>query len=149
MRGGSSCGSYLLIEDFFPTILDMAGIRRYRVPQHIDGKSFLPLLLGKGDPSRGRALIWNYPHVWGNVGPGIDNNCAIREGKWKLIYNYKTQTKELYDLEADISEEHNLADERPDLVRRLARHLGKRLRNMNAQRPTLKHTGKPCPWPDE
>lgn len=149
VRGGSSCGSYLLIEDFFPTILNMAGIRRYRVPQHIDGKSFLPLLLGKGDPSRGRALIWNYPHVWGNVGPGIDNNCAIREDKWKLIYNYKTQTKELYDLEADISEEHDLAAERPDLVRRLARHLGKRLREMNAQRPTLKHTGKPCPWPDE
>ena len=149
VEGGLRCDDYLLIEDFFPTILEMAGIRRYQVPQKIDGRSFVPLLKGTGNPSRGRTLVWNYPHVWGNTGPGIDLNCAIREGDWKLIYYYKTGRKELYDVRHDIGEEHDLSAERPDLMRRFSRKLGKRLRAMKAQRPTEKATGKPCPWPDE
>ena len=149
VEGDSRCDSYLAIEDFFPTILEMAGIHRYQVPQVIDGRSFVPLLKGNGDPSRGRCLIWNYPHVWGNKGPGIDLNCAIREGDWKLVYSYKTGQKELYDIRHDIGEEHDLAAEHPRLVRRLSHHLGKRLKAMKAQRPAVQATGKPCPWPDE
>ena len=149
VEGGSRCDSYVLIEDFFPTILEMAGIQRYQVPQTVDGKSFVPLLRGSGDPSRGRALIWNYPHVWGNQGPGIDNKCAIREGDWKLIYDYKTCRKELYDIRHDIGEQNDLSNEHPDLVRRLSRQLSRQLRKMKAQRPTFKATGLPCPWPDE
>ena len=49
----------------------------------------------------------------------------------------------------DISEEHNLASERRNIVRRLSRRLGRELRKMNAQRPVMKTTGQPCPWPDE
>lgn len=149
VEGGTRCDSYLLIDDFFPSILEMAGIHRYRVPQTIDGCSFVPLLRGTGDPSRRRSLIWNYPHVWGNRGPGIDNNCAIREGDWKLIYDYKTGKKELYDIYHDIGEQQNMVSERPDLVRHLSRKLGKQLRAMHAQRPIQKASGQPCPWPDE
>lgn len=146
---GSRCDRYVMIEDFFPTLLEMGGVRRYRVPQTVDGRSFLPLLLQRGDPSRHRALIWNYPNVWGNEGPGISLNCAIRRDQWKLIYYYKTREKELYDIEHDLGEAHNLAAERPDVVRRLSRELGRALRRMDAQRPTEKASGKPCPWPDE
>jgi arylsulfatase A-like enzyme len=149
VKTASRCDRYVLIEDYFPSILEMADIRRYSVLQKVDGQSFVPLLRGTGDPSRGRALIWNYPHVWGNRGPGIDLNCAIREGDWKLIYSYKTGQKELYHISHDISEQHDLSASRPELVRRLSRKLGKRLRAMKAQRPTHKATGLPCPWPDE
>ena len=149
VKAASRCDRYVLIEDYFPSILEMADVRRYSVPQKVDGQSFVPLLRGTGDPSRGRALIWNYPHVWGNRGPGIDLNCAIREGDWKLIYSYKTGQKELYDISHDIGEQHDISASRPELVRRLSRKLGKRLRAMKAQRPTLKTTGLPCPWPDE
>ena len=146
---GSRCDRYVMIEDFYPTLLEMGGVRQYKVPQQVDGRSFMPLLRQTGDPSRGRALIWNYPNVWGNTGPGISLNCAIRLGSWKLIYNYKTGEKELYNVDQDISEEHNLAAEHPEKVRQLSRRLGRELRRMNAQRPTFKATGKPCPWPDE
>ena len=109
----------------------------------------MPLLRRTDDPSRGRALIWNFPNVWGNTGPGISLNCAIRQDEWKLIYNYKTGEKELYNIDRDISETHNLASERPDVVKRLSRRLGRQLRKMKAQRPFFKATGQPCPWPDE
>ena len=145
----SRCDKYLMIEDFFPTMLEMGGIRHYRVPQTVDGHSFMPLLMQSGDPSRHRSLIWNYPNVWGNEGPGISLNCAIRHGRWKLIYNYKTGVKELYDINHDISEENNLASAYPRLVKKLSRLLGRELRRMNAQRPVWKATGKPCLWPDE
>ncbi|MBO4802517.1 MAG: sulfatase [Bacteroidaceae bacterium] len=143
------CDSYLLVEDFFPTILEMAGIHSYNVPQTIDGRSFVPLLRGTGDPSRHRQLIWNYPHVWGNRGPAIDMNCAIRSGRWKLIYSYKTRRHQLFDIQEDIGEQHDLSAQCPRLVRRLARDLGRRLRALHAQRPTIQSTGLPAPWPDE
>lgn len=146
---GSRCDSYLIIEDFYPSILEMAGIRSYDVPQKVDGISFVPMLKGKGDTSLGRALVWNYPHIWGNTGPGIDMNCSIREGDWKLIYYYKTGKKELYDIRHDIGEENDLSAAHPGLVRRLSRKLGRKLRFMKAQRPSWKENGEPCPWPDE
>ena len=149
VQAGTRQDGIVAIEDFFPTILEMAGIRRYSVPQAIDGRSFMPLLTQQGDPSRGRALIWNYPNVWGNVGPGIDLNCAIRKDRWKLIYSYKTRRHELYDLSADIGEANDLSATRPDVVRQLSRLLGRRLRAMGAQRPSVKATGLPCAWPDE
>lgn len=149
VKGGTRCDNSLMIEDFFPSILEMAGIRRYRVPQTVDGRSFVPLLKGYGRHSRRRTMVWNYPHVWGNVGPGIDLNCSIRKGDWKLIYYYKTGRKELYNIRLDIGEEHDLAAQHPRRVRRLSRQLGRRLRAMQAQRPTLRASGQPCPWPDE
>ena len=149
VRAKSRCNRYLIIEDYFPTLLEMGGVSHYDVPQAVDGRSFMPLLTESGDPSKHRPLIWNYPNVWGNTGPGISLNCAIRLGPWKLIYNYKTREKELYDIEHDISEEHNLAREHRNIVRRMSRLLGRELRKMNAQRPVMKATGQPCPWPDE
>ena len=76
-------------------------------------------------------------------------NCAIRQGDWKLIYYYKDKRKELYNIRQDISEEHDLSSQRPALVRRLSRKLGKLLRSMNAQRPIERVSGLPCPWPDD
>jgi arylsulfatase A-like enzyme len=149
VRPLSRCNSYVMIEDFFPTLLEMGGIVHYQVPQTVDGRSFVPLLKGTGDPSEDRALVWNFPNVWDNEGPGISLNCAIRKGRWKLIYNYKTGEKELYDIDNDISEQHNLARRHPRTTRRLARELGRQLRLMHAQRPKVKATGKYCPWPDE
>ena len=146
---GQRSNSYLIIEDFYPTILEMAGIKHYKTPQTIDGRSFVPLLTDSGDPSRGRALIWNYPHIWGETGPGIDLNCAIRLDDWKLIYYYKTGRHELYNIKSDISEQHNIAAEHPEIVWRMARRLGKELRQMQAQRPTRQADGQPCSWPDE
>lgn len=148
-RPGTRCDSYLIIEDFYPTLLEMAGIERYRTVQPVDGVSFVPLLRGTGDPSQGRSLFWNCPNLWDAEGPGIGPTCTVRNGRWKLIYYYENGRKELFDIPADIGEEHDLAAERPDVVRRLSKQLGSYLRRVGGQRPSFKATGAPCPWPDE
>ena len=149
VRAGSSCDKYLMIEDFYPSILEMAGIEDEPVPDNMDGVSFVPLLRGTGDPSRGRALIWNFPNIWGNEGPGINLNCAIRKGDWKLVYYYETGEKELFNISDDIGEKHNLASRHPGKVKRLSSELGEYLRSVGADRPSFKSSGIPCPWPDE
>lgn len=146
---GSQCDRYLLIEDFYPTILEMAGITHYSTPQPIDGISFLPLLKQDGDPSEGRCLFWNMPNKWGNEGPGINFNCAVRQDDWKLVYYYGTGKKELFNIPNDIGEQNDLSSQHPDIVKRLSKELGNYLRKVDAQRPIVKATGKPCPWPDE
>ena len=147
---GSSTDKYLMIEDFYPSLLEMAGVEMPdSLPQPIDGKSFLPLIDGSSDPSADRELIWNFPNIWGNNGPGINLNCAIRKGPWKLIYYYDSGKKELYNIQKDISESEDVAAEHPDLVAELSRRLGEKLREMDAQRPSFASSGLPCPWPDE
>lgn len=145
----SRCNKYLLIEDFYPTILEMAGIKKYKTIQPIDGVSFMPLLKQTNDPSKGRSLIWNFPNNWGNTGPGINFNCAIRKDDWKLVYYYGTGKKELFDITNDIGEKNDLSAQHPDMVKKLSKELGSYLRKVDGQRPSFKDTGKPCPWPDE
>ena len=78
--------NYLIIEDFFPSILEMANIQDYKTVQPIDGLSFVPILKGKQPGSRDRALFWHYPNNWGPTGPGIGASSTVRRGNWKLIY---------------------------------------------------------------
>lgn len=149
VQPGSKCDNYLIIEDFYPTLLEMAGIRHYKTVQPIDGISFMPLLEGKDSSSKGRSLYWNFPNLWGNTGPGIGATCSVRDGDWKLIYYYETGKKELFNIKEDIGETHDRTESHPALVKRLSKKLGKYLRKVEAQRPSFKATGRPCPWPDE
>lgn len=144
----SECSDYLIIEDFYPTILEIGGVKRYD-RSNVDGISFMPMLRQKGSTSPGRPLVWNFPNVWGNNGRGINLNCAIRKDDWKLVYYYLSGRKELYNIPRDIGETRDLAADRPDIVRKLSVELGRILRQRGATRPVLKSTGMPCPWPDE
>ena len=144
----SKCGHYLMIEDFFPTILEMAGIDNYTTVQQRDGISFMPLLTGKGE-MKNRDIYWHYPHSWGPSGPGLGATCSIRSGDWKLVYYFGDSKRELFNVPADISEQHDLAPEKPELVNELSQKLGNYLRSVNAQRPILRATRQPAPWPDE
>lgn len=140
----------IMVEDLFPTLLHMGGIMNYKVPQTVDGKDLVPLLEGKDDRYvRSRDIVWNFPNIWDGSGPGISLKCAIRHGDWKLIYDYATQKKELYNISDDIGENTDLAPQYPSKVKELSSLLGKKLRAMDAQRPTMKAAKKPCPWPDE
>ncbi|WP_329905031.1 sulfatase [Porphyromonas pogonae] len=151
VRPATRCSTYLLIEDFFPTILDIAQVKDRKTKQKIDGVSFMPRLMGKApfNADLQRSLVWNCPNLWGNDGPGIGPTCTIRKGNWKLIYYYDTGKKELFDIPADIGEKKDLSLQNPSIVKRLSEELSSYLRRVGAQRPSFKAINKPCPWPDE
>jgi hypothetical protein len=95
-------------------------------------------------------FIWHFPNKWqpkDNL--GINYRSAIRKGYWKLIYNMRNGTKELYNLRSDIGETKNLALQYPDKVKELSHLLGTQLRKWKSPMPILKKTGKPVALPDE
>ncbi|MEP7233505.1 MAG: hypothetical protein ABI691_24815 [Ginsengibacter sp.] len=61
----------------------------------------------------------------------------------------RNQSFELYDLSKDIREQHNLASQNQEEVKKLATLLGKTLKERKAQMPTEKATGKAVSFPDE
>ena len=141
---GSVCGNPVIIEDFFPSILEMAGVKKSAISGGVqDGKSFLPLLKGKRVDSRNRQFIWHFPHNYDQ-----EPYSVIRQGDWKLIYWYNEGKKELYNIREDISEKNDLAAQKPGLVDDLAAKLGNYLREVKAGRPSLRSDGNFCPWPD-
>lgn len=149
VQPASVCNDYLIIEDFFPSILEIAGINNYKTIQTVDGKSFVPMLKQKGTTAEGLELFWHFPNNWGPTGPGIGATSTIRSGDWKLIYWYKDQHFELFNIKDDIGEHNNLADKYPEKVKELASKLGKYLREVGALRPLYKKTGELAPWPDQ
>jgi arylsulfatase A-like enzyme len=146
----SRAEQYLIAEDFFPTILDIAGIKKPGLVQTTDGKSFLPLLKNPSLKDNERELVFHHPNRWIPAeGPNIHFSSAFRKGKWKLIYDYRKSKLELYDLENDIGELNDLAAANPERVKQLAGLFTARLKGWDAQLPVFKKTGKQVPWPDE
>src|SRR5690606_14415989 len=84
IRGNSHSTLPVLIEDVFPTVLDVAGITNRKTIQPIDGLSFKDVLAGKNRADRKMPLVWHFPNNWGPTGPGIGATSTIREGDWKL-----------------------------------------------------------------
>lgn len=149
-RPGSLCETPVIIEDFFPTLLEMAGIEDPELVQTIDGQSFVPLLGKSGARFRSdRPLFWHYPNNWGPSGPGIGASSTIRLGDWKLIYYHADRGFELFNLAEDIGEANDLAAREPARGERLARFLTEFLRSVDAQMPLDTRTGKPVPWPSD
>ena len=150
VRENSTANQYVMIEDFFPTILQMAGIKKYKLPQSIDGKSFLPILTNASFSDSSRSLIWHYPNKWiDKDGPGINYYSAIRKGNWKMIYSMRTGKKELYNLSVDIGENNDLSAQNTVKLRELSTLLSTQLRQWKAPMPRLKKTGQSIPFPDE
>ena len=144
----------VIIEDLFPTILEMAGIKQPKLIQQTDGKSLVATLKNPQQTVTERPLIFHYPNKWIDLNkndgdPGINYFSAIRLGKWKLLYNMRNRKFGLFDLSKDISEKEDLSAQYPDIVSKLANQLGKTLKARNAQMPVEKQSGMSVPFPDE
>ena len=111
---GSVCSEPVTSTDFYPTMLEMAGLP-LRPEQHVDGVSLVELL-EEGEAPEREAIYWHYPH-YGNQGSAPAG--AVRAGDWKLIEWYEDGALELYDLSQDIGEAKNLAAEHPEKAHEL------------------------------
>jgi len=129
-RPGSVCETPVCSMDFYPTLLQAAGLP-LRPRQHRDGTSLLPLLQGRR-PSRERALFWHYPHL---SNQGCTPCGAVRLGQYKLVEWFHDGRVELYDLEKDPGEERDLAPREPARAASLRRRLEAWRRAVGARMP--------------
>lgn len=129
-KAGSVTGTPALSTDFFPTILDLAGLPA--MPEvHADGVSLTPVLKN-ADHSIERPLFWHYPHYHGSTWtPG----ASVREGDWKLIAFYEFDQVELYNLADDPGEQNDLSRKKPGKTRELQSKLAAWQKSMNAKMP--------------
>ncbi|MCP4642474.1 MAG: sulfatase [bacterium] len=130
-KPGSVCDTPVTSTDFYPTMLDMAGLPA-RPEQHMDGVSLRPVLQGSSALPE-RAIYWHYPH-YGNQGgsPG----AAVRLGDWKLIEFFEDDHVELYNLRDDLGEQRDLAAANPDKVRKLRAMLDTWQKDVGARFPS-------------
>jgi arylsulfatase A len=133
---GGTCSEPVISIDFFPTLLEIAGVRN-EAKRPMDGASLVPLLRQSGTLNR-RAIYWHYPHYHSSsIGP-----CgAVREGAYKLIEWYDESICgpgnefELYNLKEDVGERNNLAKKMPERVEKLKKMLSDWRSEVNAQMP--------------
>lgn len=127
VKAGSVSDHVSGFQDVLPTLAELAGVK---APTEIDGLSFAPTLLGRGSQPKHDYLFWNFDEQGGKR--------AVLQWPWKLIHlntgavskggpakknggakKNPPLIKELYNLESDVGEEHNLAKAHPEKVAEL------------------------------
>ncbi len=119
--------------DFFPTVLDIAGIS-LPAARTIDGLSLVPVLKQSGGLRRD-ALYWHYPHYCSGKGESAAPYSIIRAGGWKLIRHYEGSRLELFNLAEDLGEKRDLTAKMPEKARQLNGQLSAWLKSVGAKLP--------------
>ncbi len=131
------------VQDLFPTILDITGASSPD-GHSVDGFPLETLLSGKSDPTRAPQFLMHYPH-----GPHRSNYFTTwRDGDWKVIYHtlpekpttggfiqFEGGHYELFNLADDPFESTNLAESKPQELRRMMKGLITALEEHNAVYP--------------
>ncbi len=139
----TATGALVSSIDFYPTLLEMTG-NQPKPDQVIDGISLVPVLKG-GELER--EAVFNFtPHGGPTKPPGV----TVHRGDWKLIRWFETSVHfpekyELYNLANDLSETHNLATEKPELVKELDALIDGFLKDTAALVPKENPNYKPLP----
>ena len=178
IAAGTRLNTPVVMEDIYPTILEMAGIDNYKTVQNLDGKSIVSLLtkgskavrkaMDKGlitnqkeansyvvpesvsgiDPKR--EVLAHYPHQWKPYQlHDIDYLSSLRKGDWKIVYRHRQQALELYNTRQDITERNDLSGTNPEKLQEMAQALTAKLKGYDALMPTFRSTGEVIPMPDE
>jgi arylsulfatase len=113
---GSINHGVMHVGDIMPTLLEIAGAAYPKTNEGRDvppliGKSWGPVLAGKAESPRTEQdyVAWE-----------IFGNRAVRQGEWKIRWQFKSFGKgdwELFNLAADPAERKDLAAERPDKLK--------------------------------
>lgn len=115
--------------DYFPTLLEMCELP-VQPDNHLDGKSFVKALRGEVINNK-RAFFWHQT-ASRPTSTGDHNSSVIRIGKYKLHHFLDNNKLELYDLDKDPYEQHNLVSEKPGLVQELKAQLDNWKREVGA-----------------
>ncbi|MHC4629038.1 MAG: arylsulfatase [Planctomycetota bacterium] len=97
--------------DMLPTLAEIAGAK---VPENIDGLSVWKAFKGQSLERAHRYLYWDYGHCRARY------DQAVRLGTWKGIRHGTENEIQLYDLDSDVQEKFNVADQHPAVVKKIA-----------------------------
>lgn len=119
VEANSVCSTPVVSTDLFRTLLQAARLSP-QADEPRDGESLFPLLTQSGSLQR-QAIYFHYPnyafHKRNRLG------SAIRQGQFKLIEYFDGRPLELYDLDSDIGEQTNLAQQMPQKAAALREQL--------------------------
>jgi arylsulfatase A-like enzyme len=136
-RPGATTDALVQSTDFYPTLLDIAGVP-VKAGRKLDGVSFAPVLTG-GAAQRTK-LFCHFPYLTVNKADNKSPGSYVRQGDWKLIRRYFgnsdcTDRFELFDLRTDIGETKDLAASHPEKVKELSWLLDEYLKDTHAVLP--------------
>ena len=98
--------------DFMPTLARLTGSEQ-SLPCRTDGMDVSPLFFGQNVNTDDRQLYWEFP----------GKQRALRHGPWKCVTVKRGAPLELYRIDTDPLEQHNLADEYPDIVSQMDKQM--------------------------
>jgi arylsulfatase A-like enzyme len=112
------------VQDLLPTLASMAGIQS--IPADLDGMDLSPLITGEKAALEDRMLVINYSRMpsfqvsYTKDNPSIPkkNGAAVLWQNWRLLEN-----RELYDLDSDPHQDHDVAADYPQIVQQMRDHL--------------------------
>ncbi len=139
LPAGRTSDTIVTSPDFFPTLLDLAGLPA-EPAIHVDGASFAPGLRDPAVRTADRPVYWHYPHYSNQRGKP---HGAVRAGRWKLIEWFEDGRTELFDLAADMAEAVDLSAAQPDVVRELLGRLRTWRETVGARLPTPNPSHQP------
>lgn len=126
-RGGDKTNALVELVDIYPSLAELCGLE---LPSHLEGTSFAPLI-AEPDRSWKPAVFSQYPRrVEGKYRPSVDPvGYSMRTERYRYTEwttpNEGVVATELYDLENDPAENHNVVGRagHQDLVKMLAAKL--------------------------
>ncbi|MEP1643201.1 arylsulfatase [Rhodopirellula bahusiensis] len=113
------------VQDLLPTLADLAGCAD-QLPGPLDGISLSDRLRGNTESLADRMLVINYSrmpqfkvtYTKGNPAIPRRNGAAVMWKKWRLLEN-----KRLYNVAGDLHQDHNIAQQHPEIVAKMRDHL--------------------------
>ncbi|QNN25422.1 sulfatase [Planctomycetales bacterium ZRK34] len=144
IQPGVACDTPVIGYDLLPTFVELAGGQA----EDVDGVSIAPVFDDASWRPR-RSLLWHFPYYHPETDfskarrdIGVNDfatsqtrpQSAIRQGRYKLIYFAEDERVELYDLETDPAEQHDLSQAQPGLASEMNQQLQRELHQMHARR---------------
>ena len=123
------------VMDLYPTILNLVDVE---IPEDhiVDGRDLTPQLSGKRNVEREERFLMHFPHSHRS-----SYYTVLRLGDWKVIYHYlpdmnpaKTQY-ELFNLKDDPYEHVNVAESKPEVLKRMMREMIQQMESEGALYP--------------
>ncbi len=109
--------------DLFPTFTSLAGVDSPNI--EFDGQDMSKAIKGE-EAERPGPIFWEYGGEF-DISPGNPRyespRLAMRDGAWKLLINDDGSDLELYNLEEDQAETQNLAEEHPEIAKKMSERL--------------------------